>query len=152
MTLARTHHVGISVSDRDASLAFWTSFLGVEPRWTTVLDRAYLGRNVGYPGLSIHAAFVDLPGGLVLEILDYDVDKPAAVAADATAAPGHMHLCIEVDDIDDAWRRAVEHGARSVYPDGPVDIDGGPNKGARASYLRVPPDWHTLELFQLPPA
>jgi len=151
VTVTRSHHVGISVSDRDAALAFWTGFLGVEPRWTTILDRPYLGRNLGYPGLSIAAAFVDLPGGVVLEILDYRVEKPAAVPPEATAAPGHVHLCLEVDDVDDAWRRALELGARSVHAGGPVDVDSGPNEGARASYLRVPPDWHTLELFQ-PPA
>jgi hypothetical protein len=35
-------------------------------------------------------------------------------------------------------------------PDGPVDVDGGPNRGARASYLRIH-DGISLELFQPPP-
>ena len=65
------HHVGMSVADLDAALAFWERFLGVEARWRTVLDRPYLGRHLGYPGVRIDAAFVDLPGGIVLELLAY---------------------------------------------------------------------------------
>jgi catechol 2,3-dioxygenase-like lactoylglutathione lyase family enzyme len=145
----RLHHVGITVSDLDAALAFWERFLGVEARWQTVLDRPYIERHVGYPGVRIRAAFVDLPGSGVLELLDYRGVARSATP-EGSANPGHAHLCIAVDDVRSAFDRAVGCGARPVNPDGPVDVDGGPNKGARASYLRVPPDWHTLELFQAP--
>ncbi len=141
------HHVGMSVSDLNDALAFWERFLGVEARWQTVLERPYIGRHVGYPGVRIRAAFVDLPGSGVLELLDYrDVDR--SPTDEGSANPGHVHLCLAVGDIDGVFDRAVGCGARPVNPDGPVDVDAGPNKGARVSYLRVPPDWHTLELFQ----
>ena len=74
LAVLAVHHVGMSVADLDVALGFWQRFLGVEARWRTVLDRPYLGRHVGYPGVRIDAAFVDLPGGVVLELLDYDVD------------------------------------------------------------------------------
>jgi catechol 2,3-dioxygenase-like lactoylglutathione lyase family enzyme len=149
MTVVGTHHVGMSVSDIEAALAFWQAFLGVEPRWRTTLDRPYLGEHVGYPGVAIDAAFVDVPGGGVLELLDYrDVER--VQVDERSANPGHVHICLTVDDMDDAWRRALDAGARPVRPAGPVEVDGGPNRGARASYLRVPPDWATLELIQPP--
>jgi catechol 2,3-dioxygenase-like lactoylglutathione lyase family enzyme len=138
----------MSVADLDEALAFWRAFLGTEPRWRTVLDRPYLGRHVGYPDVRIDAAFVDLPGGNVLELLDYDVAGKAAIA-DGTANPGNVHLCLAVDDARDAWDRAVAAGAQPLVPDGPVEIDGGPNRGARAAYLRIH-DGITLELFQPP--
>ena len=140
------HHVGMSVADLDGALDFWQRFLGVAPRWRTVLDRPYLGRHVGYPGVSIEAAFLDLPGGLILELLDYRVESKEQ-SPEANANPGHVHLCLLVDDAEDAWRRAVELGARPLVPDGPVEVDGGPNRGARAAYLRIH-DGITLELFQ----
>lgn len=143
------HHVGMSVADLDEALAFWRAFLGVEPRWRTVLDRPYLGRHVGYPGVRIDAAFVDLPGGIVLELLDYDV-RDKATNADATANPGNVHLCLAVDDARAAWDRAVAAGARPLVPEGPVEVDAGPNEGARAAYLRIH-DGISLELFQSPP-
>jgi glyoxylase I family protein len=145
----RVHHVGMSISDLDAALAFWERFLGVEARWQTVLERPYIARHVGYPGVRIRAAFVDLPGSGILELLEYQgVERTPT--DEGSANPGHAHLCLAVDDVQAVFERALVCGARAVCPDGPVDVDAGPNKGARASYLRVPPDWHTLELFQAP--
>jgi catechol 2,3-dioxygenase-like lactoylglutathione lyase family enzyme len=148
-TAERVHHVGMTVASLEAALAFWEAFLGVEARWRTVLERPYLGRHVGYPGVTIDAAFVDLPGGIVLELLAYRVDD-ATTLPEATANPGNIHLCLEVADAQSAWERAVSLGARPVVPDGPVDVDGGPNRGARAAYVRIH-DGITLELFQPPP-
>jgi catechol 2,3-dioxygenase-like lactoylglutathione lyase family enzyme len=139
----------MTVSSLEHALAFWEAFLGVEARWRTVLERPYLGRHVGYPGVKIDAAFVDLPGGIVLELLAYRVDD-ATQLPDATANPGNVHLCLEVADARSAWERAVSLGARPVVPDGPVGVDSGPNRGARAAYLRIH-DGITLELFQPPP-
>jgi catechol 2,3-dioxygenase-like lactoylglutathione lyase family enzyme len=148
LTADRVHHVGVSVADLDAALGFWEPFLGVEARWRTVLERPYLGVHVGYPGVKIAAAFLDLPGGTVLELLDYQVEGKSALP-EATANPGSTHLCLEVADARSAWERAVDCGARPVVPDGPVTVDGGPNEGARAAYLRIH-DGVTLELFQPP--
>lgn len=147
-TATDVHHVGMTVASLDDALGFWEAFLGVEARWRTVLDRPYLGRHVGYPGVSIRAAFVDLPGGNILELLDYQVAERRPLP-DATANPGNVHLCLRVDDAGAAWTRAVACGARPIVPDGPVDVDAGPNAGARAAYLRIH-DGITLELFQPP--
>lgn len=148
-TATGLHHVGMSVTDLDAALAFWEGFLGVPARWRAVLDRPYLGRITGYAGVAIRAAFVDLPGGNTLELLDYqDVTRSTNPAE--TANPGNVHLCLAVADAVTAWRQAVACGAHPVRPDGPVEIDGGPNRGARAAYLRIH-DGITLELFQPPP-
>jgi len=139
------HHVGMSVASIDDALAFWEPFLGVPARWQTVLDRPYLGKHVGYPGIHIKAAFVDLPGGNTLELLDYQTDKQKQ--PDATANPGNVHLCLRVENADVAWKHAVACGARPIVPEGPVDIDGGPNIGAKVAYLRIH-DGITLEFFQ----
>jgi catechol 2,3-dioxygenase-like lactoylglutathione lyase family enzyme len=148
-TASVVHHVGMSVADIGAALAFWESFLGVPARWRTRLDRPYLSRVVGIPGVAIEAAFIDLPGGTILELLEYDVTAKQA-NPDATANPGNVHLCLAVADAEAAWRHAVACGARPVSPDGPVAIDGGPNAGARGSYLRIH-DGITLELYQPKP-
>ena len=102
-----------------------------------------------YNGQPASAAFVDLPGGTVLELLDYRVAGKRR-NPEETANPGSVHLCLLVDDARSAWERAVALGARPLVPDGPVDVDGGPNLGARAAYLRIH-DGITLELYQPPP-
>ncbi|HVW18854.1 MAG TPA: VOC family protein [Solirubrobacteraceae bacterium] len=142
------HHVGMSVRSLDDALAFWEPFLGRPARWRAMLDRPYLGTHVGYPGVRIEAAFVDLPGGGVLELLDYRVEDRADLPS-GTANPGNVHLCLHVQDADAVWSRARECGATPLVEDGPVEVDAGPNAGARASYLRIH-DGITLELFQPP--
>lgn len=140
------HHVGATVADLDASLAFWERLIGRPARFRAMLDRPYIGGHVGHPGVRIEVAFLDLPGGGVLELLDYQLEGRPAQGSD-TANPGNVHLCLAVDDCRAAFAHAVACGARPVRPEGPVEIDGGPNRGARAAYLRVP-DGITLELFQ----
>ena len=147
-TASAVHHVGMSVASIGDALAFWEAFLGIPARWRTKLDRPYLAKIVGIPGVSINAAFIDLPGGTILELLDYQSpDKQAN--PEATQNPGNIHLCLAVEDVELAWRRAVDCGARPVRPEGPVDVDDGPNVGARVAYLRIH-DGITLELFQKP--
>ena len=135
-------------SSIDDALAFWEAFLGVPARWRKTLDKPYLGAIVGIPGVSIKAAFIDLPGGAILELLDYQEPSKRA-NPDATPNPGNVHLCLAVEDASAAWKHAVGCGAWPVFQDGPVVIDGGPNVGARGAYLRVH-DGITLELFQQP--
>jgi catechol 2,3-dioxygenase-like lactoylglutathione lyase family enzyme len=146
-SIVGVHHVGMTVASLEKALGFWEKFLARPARWTTVLDRPYLARVVGYPGASIRAAFIDLPGGGVIELLDYHQVADRVVNSDATANPGNMHLCLSVTDAGAVWAHAVSCGARPVSHEGPVDIDGGPNKGSRAAYLRIH-DGITLELFQ----
>ncbi|TPI69558.1 hypothetical protein FJ420_07785 [Mesorhizobium sp. B3-1-3] len=147
-TIEAVHHIGMTVASLETALRFWEAFLGKPARWTTVLDRPYLSRVVGYPNVAINAAFIDLPGGGVIELLDYQVAGRTA-NADATANPGNVHLCLKVADARSTWQRAVDCGAKPISPDGPVAIDGGPNIGAQAAYLRIH-DGITLELFQTP--
>jgi catechol 2,3-dioxygenase-like lactoylglutathione lyase family enzyme len=149
LTATRVHHVGFAVASLDRALAFWEAFLGVERLWRTVLDRPYLGKHVGYPGVKIDAAFVPLPGGAILELLEYQLPDRTP-NPEATANPGNAHICLAVANAQSAWERAVALGARPVAPEGPVDVDGGPNKGARAAYLRIH-DGITLEMIQPPP-
>ena len=143
--LQRIHHIGITVRDVGRSVEFWRSFLGIEERWRQVLGAPYLGRVTGYPGVSIDVAIIDLPGGAVLEILNYLVDDKNPNPPE-TANPGNVHVCIEVDDIEEMWDRAIRSGATPISP-GPVEVTAGPNTGVKACYVRDP-DGITLELFE----
>ncbi|MDX6580187.1 MAG: hypothetical protein QOJ47_1736 [Gaiellales bacterium] len=140
------HHSGISVGDLDVALAFWESFLGTKARFRGRLDRPYLAASVGYPGVAIDAALIDLPDGRMIELLDYQVEGRER-QPDDSFHPGHTHTCLTVSDCNEAWRRAVGAGAIPRNPDGPVAVDAGPNKGALVCYLRLP-DGNSLELFQ----
>lgn len=143
-TATAVHHVGMSVASLDDALAFWERFLGAPALWRELLNRPYLAKIV-----SIKGAFVALPGGVILELLDYEASDKRS-NPESTANPGNIHLCLAVEDARLAWKHAVDCGATPVSLEGPIDVDGGPNVGARVAYLRIH-DGITLELFQ-PPA
>ena len=71
-TATAVHHVGMSVASIDEALAFWERFLGAPALWRELLNRPYLAKIIGIPGVSIKGAFVELPGGVILELLDYE--------------------------------------------------------------------------------
>jgi catechol 2,3-dioxygenase-like lactoylglutathione lyase family enzyme len=148
--ISAVHHVGITVDKLDDALLFWESFLGCKASARAMLDRPYLGEIVGMPGVSIEAAFVDLPSGVILELAEYRIAQRTANPS-ATSNPGNIHICLEVGNADIAWRRAVDCGAAPVRREGPVEVDEEPNKGARVAFLRIH-DGVTLELLQRAPA
>lgn len=143
-TATAVHHVGMSVASLDDALAFWERFLGAPALWRELLNRPYLAKIV-----SIKGAFVALPGGVILELLDYEASDKRS-NPESTANPGNIHLCLTVEDARLARKHAVDCGATPVSLEGPIEVDGGPNVGARVAYLRIH-DGITLELFQ-PPA
>ncbi|HET9444207.1 MAG TPA: VOC family protein [Acidimicrobiales bacterium] len=144
---AAVHHVGVTVGDLDRAVGFWHRLLGATPRNRRVLDGPMLGAMVGYPGVRIDSCWLDLPGGVALELLQYlDRDEPAH--APGTAHPGNVHVCLRVPDMEAAHRHAVACGARPVS-ERPVDVVAGPRAGARLAYLRDP-DGVTIELVQDP--
>ncbi|CAN5196649.1 hypothetical protein BH18ACT4_BH18ACT4_05700 [soil metagenome] len=77
MGFSAVHHVGVSVADMDRSVTFWEQLLGASSRDRRVLQGPQLATMVGYPGIRIESCWVDLPGGVALELLRYlDRDDP----------------------------------------------------------------------------
>ncbi len=112
-----------------------------------MLEGPQLGTMVGYPGIHIESCWVDLPGGVALELLRY-LDRDDAPYDPGTAHPGNVHVCLRVDDMDAAHAHAVACGATPVS-ERPIDVAAGPRAGARLAYLRDP-DGVTIELVQEP--
>jgi catechol 2,3-dioxygenase-like lactoylglutathione lyase family enzyme len=143
------HHIGVTVADMDRAVAFWTSLLGAPSRDRALLHGPQLGTMVGYPGIHIESCWVDLPGGVALELLRY-LDRDEAAYDPGTAHPGNVHVCLHVDDMDAAHAHAVACGATAVS-ERPIDVAAGPRAGTRLAYLRDP-DGVTIELVQEPRA
>lgn len=145
--LGPVHHVGISVLDIDRSIRFWRDLVGVGSRDRSTLDGPLVGRLVGYPGVRIERCWIDLPGGLALELLQY-LDRDDAPYPPGTAHPGNVHVCLQVDEMAAAYGHALACGAEPVG--GPILVPAGPTAGARIAYLRDP-DGVTIELVQPAP-
>jgi catechol 2,3-dioxygenase-like lactoylglutathione lyase family enzyme len=141
-------HVGFTVASLDRSIPFYSALLGEEPLLRKTWDVEYVGRVVGYPALVLDAAFWRLPGGSVLELLEYVEPRPGSVDLE-TFNVGNAHLCLVTEDMEADFERLRPVGAefRSEHP---VEIPWGPYRGGKACYLRDP-DGITVELIELPP-
>ena len=142
------YHAGVTVSDMDRSLRFYRDGLGLEIEFDTVVDGPYLKVVLDLAFEGIRAVYLRLPGGAFIELLEYQGIERAS-AASRPCDYGSGHLCLLVEGIDEIVERLHGMGftARS---EAPVDIDRGPNKGARSIYL-VDPDGYHVELFQRRP-
>jgi catechol 2,3-dioxygenase-like lactoylglutathione lyase family enzyme len=140
-------HVGFAVADLDRSVAWYSRFLGEPPSLRDVWDVEYVSRIVGYPRCVLEAAFWTLPGGTVLELIEYRSPPPGSVDMETYNA-GNAHLCLLTDDLDADFERL--RGFAAFRDPEPVEIPWGPYRGGRACYLRDP-DGISIELMQPPP-
>ena len=145
----RLDHVGFTVSSLERSIPFYTFLLGNEPVFRASWDReAFVARIVGYPEIQMAAAFWQLPGGAVLELIEYQ--QPACVYVDMeTSNVGNAHLGLVTDDIHAEFERLRDHV--DFRNQAPVLIPSGPFKGGYAVYFRDP-DGITIEIIQEPRA
>ncbi len=152
--LSATHHVSLTVSDIERSIAWYTEVLGLELVSRQRNDNAYTRAIVGMPDALLEVAFLALPRrtpgapGIAFELIEYVRPRGQAPAL-TTNLPGVAHLAFEVDDVDAALARLAAAGTHPVNP--AVEVDRGVNRGMRACYLRDP-DGFTLELMQPAPA
>ena len=145
-------HVGFVVSSIERSIPWWSTFLGREPfdegTWLSSEIGDYVGRAVGYEGCDLSAAFWSVPGGTVLELIEYH-NPPTRVVNMETYNVGNAHLCLETHDMAADYARLRDLAEfRSVEP---VTSTWGPYKGARVCFLRDP-DGITVELVEFPPS
>jgi catechol 2,3-dioxygenase-like lactoylglutathione lyase family enzyme len=141
----RFGHVGLSVSDLDRSVAFYTAVFGFEPGMRVRRTAPWIGEIVGEPA-DLEFAHLHLPSGLHLELIQYRMPEPLSPSDGLTWRPGHQHFCLTVSEIDSWVERALAAGARVVSGE-PVTIPEGKNAGSRCVYLRGP-DEETIELFE----
>jgi glyoxylase I family protein len=145
----RFGHVGLTVSDLERSVAFYTGAFGFEPGMRVRRQAPWIGAIVGQPA-DLEFAHLHLASGLHLELIQYRLPVPLAPASELTWRPGHQHFCLTVTGIEHWIARAKGAGARVVSGE-PVTIPEGKNSGARCCYLRGP-DGETIELFEPVPA
>ncbi len=141
-------HGGITVKDMETSLAFYRDGLGLSMKFDRILDGPYLNVVLNLTQKRIRVAYLDIPGGGYIELLEYqEIER-----LDAASRPcdyGAGHFCFYVEGIDELAERMFSMGYRA-RSESCVDITAGPNAGARSLYLKDP-DGYSIELFQKAP-
>lgn len=144
----RLSHVGLTVGDLDLSLAFWRDQVGLPELGRGLADWEYLDKIVGLDGTQIEWAELELPGGMFLELFSYVRPSAEALPPGGVNRPGMVHICLEVDDIEQVARRlqAAGYTPRSSEV---VTIPHGAYEGFKDIYFSDP-DGFTLELSERP--
>ncbi|GGR55770.1 VOC family protein [Streptomyces roseolus] len=148
MHLTRSAHVGISVSDLDASVAFYTALTGRGPVAEGAMHSVPFGRSQGLPVAKLRYATINLDG-LGIDLIQFQ--DPVGERTNGKAnRPGSMHLCFKADDFDAVYRRMKEAGYDFLGDDytfaaGEVTPDAA--LGTRVAYFNDP-DGTNLEIIE----
>lgn len=140
--LGSFHHIGITVSDFERSLDFYTRVLGFELVFRSSASGEELSQAVGVPGADLLVAFLRV-GSDYLELLHYLAPGGVQVSAHPND-PAATHIAFRVDDMAATLDRLKAENVPFVSA--PLPIGEGPLAGSTFVYFHDP-DGVTLELF-----
>jgi catechol 2,3-dioxygenase-like lactoylglutathione lyase family enzyme len=145
MTVRGIDHVGITVGDLDAALAFYEGLLGIRRIARGEDSSPVVASITGVPGAQVLWADLDLGGGQILELLQY-LEPDGTPLDQRPCDPGASHVGLAVDGIDEVWQRLADAGVKVNAP--PIDPGGYEAwQGARCAYVSDP-DGRTVELIE----
>jgi catechol 2,3-dioxygenase-like lactoylglutathione lyase family enzyme len=144
MSSPRFAHVGLTVSDLDQMIAFFTDMLGFELKTRLrPFDPGAVAGIIGIDEAVVEEIAYLGKGDTTFELLQYRAPAPTRSTL-RPCDPGYMHWLVEVDDTAAAIDRAAGHGFLLVRE--PYLIAAGPNIGKTGTYLRHP-DGFSLEII-----
>ena len=139
------HHVGVTVRDTKRSFEWYSRMFGLTPGPVSEGSGEALSRSVQVDDAALAFSMIMI-GNTRLEFLEYhhpegrDFDR-------SNGDVGSAHVCLEVTDLDAAYRDLTEKGA--VFNAPPVTLDSGALIGSKWAYLRDP-DGIQLEIWESP--
>lgn len=151
MSILSLWHAGVTVSDLDRSVTFYSEVLGLRERIRQVQDNEYTRRMLGYADCRIEVAqlVADGPHGVsghLIELVQF-------LQPEAITDPGPMHrlstvhIALAIESLEGVYERVIAAGGTPVTE--PVDIVEGVNTGGKAMWFRDP-DGVLVELVQPP--
>jgi catechol 2,3-dioxygenase-like lactoylglutathione lyase family enzyme len=126
-------HVGLSVADLDAQVAWYCRALGLRESTPFTI-----------PPLGLRGTFVIGDEGLAIELLERQGSQPGLQAPDTATAlltRGYGHICLRVDDVEGTHARLIAEGASERMA--PQDA---PEAGVRMSFV-ADPEGNLIELL-----
>ncbi|XP_013419516.1 methylmalonyl-CoA epimerase, mitochondrial isoform X2 [Lingula anatina] len=113
--LGKLNHVAIAVPDLDKATALYRDVLGAEVSGVQCL-----------PEHGVYTVFVNL-GNTKFELLHpYGEKSPIQGFLDKNKAGGMHHVCIEVDNIQDAMKDLKAHNIRALSEEAKIGAHGKP--------------------------
>jgi glyoxylase I family protein len=139
-------HTGITVSDLDGFIGFFRDALGLPVSEPIPCSGELFEQVTGVPGCVIDICYVRLPNHTI-ELLSYSSPQGMTSSSLRPCDNGHLHLSLDVDDIDAVIAAGREYGFEPVNP--VQTVPDGDLAGTRVVYTRGP-DNVVVELMQAP--
>jgi catechol 2,3-dioxygenase-like lactoylglutathione lyase family enzyme len=133
-------HTGITVSDLDRSIGFFRDALGLEVTDKIHGAGEFFEQVTGVPGCVMDVVYVTLPNH-TLELLCYSNPSDKTSSSLRPCDNGHLHISLNVDDIDAVIAAGAKYGFAPVNP---VQTD---RNGMRVIYTKGP-DNLIIELME----
>ena len=122
-------HTGLVVMDLERSIAFYRDIFGLELTGRAKEEGPYIEKLVGIPGAVVEWAKLKIPGGHVLELLQY-LSHPLSTPIEEIGKanrPGCSHLAFTVIDVEELYGVLQAAGykcthAPQVSPDNKVKV------------------------------
>jgi len=137
--MSLVNHVGLTVSDIEASVAFYVDVVGMELQVRTTSGGEWFDTLTHNHGAVIDVAMLRSPG-VVLQLVHYTHGGAAPVATGHNRA-GNVHLCINVEDVETRRATVVAAGLDAT------PIVALPPPGMRSFYTSDP-DGVPVEFLQ----
>jgi catechol 2,3-dioxygenase-like lactoylglutathione lyase family enzyme len=108
-----SHHTGVTVSDLDRAVDFYTEVLGLDVLARFAVDGEAFATGVGVDGASAEFAHLDA-GGSRIELVSYDPEG-TDVGSSTVNQPGAVHLGLATDDVE-AFYESLPGGVETQSP------------------------------------
>jgi catechol 2,3-dioxygenase-like lactoylglutathione lyase family enzyme len=149
--VSRVDSVGITVSDMDRALAFYTGVLPFEVAFEVEVQGDAYEHLFGVFGMRARIVRLRL-GSEEIELIDYLAPEGRPVPVDSRSNDEwFQHIAIIVSDMDAAYARLRQHNVQHAST-GPQTLpDWNPNAGGIEAFYFKDPDGHNLEILEFPP-
>jgi catechol 2,3-dioxygenase-like lactoylglutathione lyase family enzyme len=134
-TIKGVRHIGITVSDIDATLAFYQPNIPYELIYRSIVPASAFPRGTGAGNGPVEVALVRTPT-VFIQLMDFEPDSAAAPAMLPVIGPGYTHVCFQSPSTNSIYAKFRSGGLAMVSRgDRPIDIGG---YGVTYAYGRDP--------------
>jgi catechol 2,3-dioxygenase-like lactoylglutathione lyase family enzyme len=149
--VSRVDSIGITVSDMDRALAFYTGVLPFEVVSEVEVQGDAYEHLFGVFGMRARIVRLRL-GDEQIELIDYLAPEGRPVPVDSRSNDEwFQHIAIIVSDMDAAYARLRQHKVPHASTGPPTLPDWNPKAGGIKAFYFKDPDGHNLEILQFPP-
>ena len=130
------YHYGYSVVDLEKTIEIFKNELGLIKISKREISLPYVSELVGKSGANAKIAFVELPDGKFIEILEWENPQNRNHEIEIFDV-GAQHICLNVTNINFWWNKIKDSSNLKTVSTSIVEVETGPNAGARIFFARI---------------